>query len=118
MGYGAGPFCRLIIYFESRQDTGHITTGIEAMSYALYIMLDFYNQLISGNYHEPTESLGYFHLELFYQSAAEMLKTQEQLRTNIQEVGGSFDGCRADIMDRVMFIIQNDERKWQSAGRL
>ena len=89
------------------------------MRYALYIMLDFYNQLISGNYLEPSESLGYFHLELFYQSAAEMLKTLEQLRTNIQEVGGSFDGCPwADIMDRVMFIIQNDERKWQSAGRL
>ena len=77
------------------------------MRYALYIMLDFYNQLISGNYLEPSESLGYFHLELFYQSAAEMLTTQEQLRTNIQEVGGSFDGCRADIMGRVMFIMKH-----------
>ena len=53
--------------------------------------MDFYNQQISGNYHEPTEILGYFHLELLYQSAAEMLKTQEQLRTNIEEVRGSFN---------------------------
>ncbi len=30
---------------------------------------------LSGNYLEPSESLGYFHLELFYQSAAEMLTT-------------------------------------------
>ncbi len=74
-----------IVYFEIRQD----------------------NHLISWNYHEPTESLGYFHLELFYQLAAEMLKSQEQLCTNIEEVGGRFDGCRADIMDKVMFIIKH-----------
>ncbi len=37
-----------------------------------------------------------------------MLKTQEQLHMNIEEVGGSFKGCQADIMDRVMFIIKHE----------